>query len=65
MANVAPVRISKSATKTGRICRLTIPKILLEDDEFPLDLTRQIYIRIVRGGLLLTNNSDGNGTWKV
>jgi hypothetical protein len=65
MANVAPVRISKSETKTGKICRVTIPKILLEDAEFPLDLSKQIYIRIVRGGLLLTNNSTGNGTWKA
>lgn len=65
MADVAPVRISKSKTKTGRLCRLTIPKILLEDAEFPLDLSKQIYIRFVRGGLLLTNNSDGNGTWKA
>jgi hypothetical protein len=63
MANVAPVRISKSNTKTGRVCRVTIPKILLEDDGFPLDMSKQIYIRIVRGGLLITNNSNGNGTW--
>jgi hypothetical protein len=63
MADVAPVNISKSKTKTGKICRLTIPKILLEDEEFPLDLSKQVYIRIVRNGLLITHNS--NGTWEA
>lgn len=57
MAQVAPIRISRSRTKTGKICRLTIPKILLEDDAFPLDLGKQIYIRIVRDGLLITHYS--------
>jgi hypothetical protein len=57
VAHVAPVRVSKSRTKTGQICRLTIPKILLEDTEFPLDLGKQIYIRIVPNGLLITHNS--------
>jgi hypothetical protein len=65
MAHVAPIRISKSRTKTGKIVRLTIPKILLEDAEFPLDLKEQVYIRIVPDGLLITHNSKGNGTWKV
>jgi hypothetical protein len=65
MAHVAPIRISNSKTKTGRIVRLTIPKILLEDAEFPLNLREQVYIRIVPDGLLITHNSKGNGTWKV
>ncbi|MGA2971142.1 MAG: hypothetical protein ABSE39_00805 [Candidatus Bathyarchaeia archaeon] len=65
MAHVAPIRISKSKTKTGRIVRLTIPKILVEDAEFPLNLREQVYIRIVPDGLLITHNSKGNGTWKV
>jgi hypothetical protein len=65
MAHVAPIRIRKSKTKTGKIVRLTIPKILLDDAEFPLDLREQVYIRIVPDGLLLTHNSKGNGTWKV
>jgi hypothetical protein len=65
MAHVAPIRISKSKTKTGKIVRLTIPKILLEDAEFPLDLSEQIYIRIVPYGLLITHDSKRNGTWKV
>ncbi|MGA8904165.1 MAG: hypothetical protein WB661_04065 [Candidatus Bathyarchaeia archaeon] len=65
MAHVAPIMIRKSKTKTGKIVRLTIPKILLDDAEFPLDLREQVYIRIVPDGLLLTHNSKGNGTWKV
>jgi hypothetical protein len=65
MAHVAPIRISKSRTKTGKTVRLTIPKILLEDAEFPLDFREQVYIRIVPDGLLITHNSKGNGTWKV
>jgi hypothetical protein len=65
MAHVAPIRISKSKTKTGKIVRLTIPKILLEDAEFPLNLSEQIYIRIVPYGLLITHDSRRSGTWKV
>jgi len=65
MAHVAPIRISKSKTNTGKIVRLTIPKVLLDDDEFPLNLGEQVYIRIVPDGLLITHNSKGNGTWKV
>jgi hypothetical protein len=65
MAHVAPIRITKSKTKTGKIVRLTIPKILVEDAEFPLNLREQVYIRIVPDGLLITHNSKGNGTWKV
>jgi len=65
MAHVAPIRISKSKTKTGKIVRLTIPKSLFEDAEFPLDLREQVYIRIVPDGLLITHNSKGNGTWKA
>jgi hypothetical protein len=57
MAHVAPVKVTKSKTRTGHICRVTIPKILLEDDQFPLDLAKQIYIRIVPNGLLITHNS--------
>ena len=65
MAHVAPIRVSKSKTKTGKIVRLTIPKILLEDAEFPLDLSEQIYIRIVPYGLLITHESKRNSSWKA
>ena len=65
MAHVAPIRISKSKTNTGKIVRLTIPKVLLEDAEFPLNLSEQIYIRIVPYGLLITHESKRNSTWKT
>ena len=64
MAHVAPIRVSKSKTKTGKVVRLTIPKILLEDAEFPLNFSAQIYIRIVPYGLLITHDKR-NGTWKA
>jgi len=64
MAHVAPIRVSKSKTKTGKVVRLTIPKILLEDAEFPLNFSEKIYIRIVSYGLLITNDKR-NGTWKA
>lgn len=60
MARVAPVRVSRSTTSTGNVCRLTIPKVVIEDEAFPLDLGKQVYMRIVPDGLLITHKSNGD-----
>lgn len=53
-----PIDISISRTKTGEVYRLTIPKKIREDDHFPIDVRKQLYARIVRAGLLITNDLD-------
>ena len=60
MARIAPGTLSVVPTKDGDIYRVTIPQVIVKDEEFPLDRKRQLYIRIVKDGVLLTHRTDGD-----
>jgi hypothetical protein len=60
MARIAPGTLSVVETKDGEIYRVTIPQTIVKDEGFALDRKRQLYIRIVKDGVLLTHKSDGD-----
>jgi hypothetical protein len=68
LGHLAPIRISMSKTLDGRILAPTISKMLLENDDFRLNVSKHIYIRIVPDGLLITHHErrgEAPGAWIV